>query len=47
MTDVVVGGNTVEFQADTSDFRLSVCGFDSHRDIIVDVVSEVVPDETV
>lgn len=47
VSNVVIGGNTVEFEADTNDFILSVHGFDSRRDIIVDVESEVVIDETV
>ncbi len=47
MSNVVIGGNTVAFEADTNDFILSVHGFDRRRDIIVDVDSEVVLDETV
>lgn len=47
MSNVVIGGNTVVFEADTNDFILSIHGFDRRRDIIVDVDSEVVLDETV
>lgn len=47
ISNVVIGGNTVAFEADTNDFMLSVHGFDRRRDIIVDVDSEVVLDETV
>lgn len=47
MSNMIVGGNTVVFEADTNDFILSVHGFDRRRDIIVDVDSEVVHDETV
>ncbi|WP_176503698.1 hypothetical protein [Cobetia sp. 5-11-6-3] len=35
-----VGGNTLEFTAQTNDFEVSVTGFDNERDIIVDVKSE-------
>jgi hypothetical protein len=47
MSNVVIGGNTVAFEADTNDFILSVHGFDRRRDIIVEVDSEAVLDETV
>jgi len=47
MSDVVIDGNTVEFQATKNDFKLSVQGFDSRRDIIVDVESQVVLSEAI
>lgn len=47
MNDVVVGGNTVEFKASISNFKLEVNGFDCRRDIIVDVASERWIDEAV
>ncbi|WOJ92926.1 hypothetical protein R0135_14185 [Congregibacter variabilis] len=47
MGAVVIGGNTVEFQASTSDFSLIVHGFDSRRDLIVEVESEAVLNEEV
>lgn len=47
VSSLVIGGNTVEFEACTNDFMLSIHGFDPRRDIIVDVKSEVVIDETV
>jgi hypothetical protein len=47
MSKVVVRGNTVEFESSSSDFKLIVDGFDSRRDIIVDVKSERIADEAV
>lgn len=47
MSNLAIAGNTVEFEADSNDFLLSVHGFDRRRDIIVDVNSEVVIDEEV
>lgn len=44
---ISVNGNTIEFEVDNSSFRLSVHGFDSRRDLIVDVDSEAVLDEAV
>ena len=38
--DLKVGGNSIEFLADNNDFEIVVKGFDSQRDIIVDVKSE-------
>ena len=47
ISGVIIGGNTVEFYAESNDFKLSVQGFDCRRDIIVEVDSEVAHDETV
>ncbi|VXC60225.1 conserved hypothetical protein [Burkholderia sp. 8Y] len=47
VTKMVTGGNTVEFEACTNDFMLSVHGFDRRRDVIVDIISEVARDEAV
>ncbi len=45
--NVVIEGNTIEFEAENNDFKLSVRGFDTLRDIIVDVDSEVLLDEAI
>lgn len=42
---LTVLGNCIEFEADQSDFKLSVDGFDDRRDLIVDVTSEELVDE--
>ncbi len=47
MSNVSIGGNIIEFEAESSDFKLVVQGFDCRRDIIVDVTSEVITDEEV
>lgn len=47
LKDVDMKGNTVAFLAENSDFRLEITGFDPRRDIIVDVQSEAVADETI
>jgi len=47
VSNLVIGGNTVEFEADSNDFRLAVHGFDHRRDVIVDIDSEEVRDEAV
>ena len=39
--------NTIVFLASNNDFKLEVTGFDQHRDIIVDVKSEAVSNETI
>lgn len=44
---VSVGGNTLEFEAESSVFKVSVQGFDSRRDLIVDIASEAVRDEAI
>lgn len=44
-TDVKVGGNTIEFTTTSEIFALEVTGFDSRRDIIVDVNAEVIREE--
>ena len=45
--DLVTAGNTLSFNASSSDFSLVIKGFDSRRDIIVDVKSEELTDEAV
>lgn len=47
MAHVVVSGNTIEFQATSGDFLLSVQGFDNRRDLIVNVDSEAVLSEEI
>lgn len=47
LDDLIVGGNTLAFTAVDNNFRLEVSGFDPNRDIIVDVESAEVADETV
>lgn len=47
VSNLVIGGNNVEFETDSNEFSLSVHGFDRRRDIVVDVASEVILDETV
>lgn len=47
ISNVIIGGNSVEFEANSNNFRLSVHGFDRRRDIVVDVDSKVVLDEEI
>lgn len=47
INDILISGNAMEFIASSNDFRIEVNGFDSNRDIIVDVNSEVVKSEEI